>query len=633
MRRALLLFAALLVALAPPAGAQPGDSLRIRAFDADLVVERDGTLLVTEKLRVAFFGPWNGLNRDLSLEHRTGEGRREKLRVELLGVVDERGQPYEVEEESPAAWTKRFKIWARSPNNEERTLVIRYRVKNALRYFFAEQNSEVGDLDELYWNVTGNEWTMPIDRATARVILPDGAAPRRQAVYTGYSGETGDDAGTDADVRSAQGIVTFSTRRELSPGEGLTIAVGVAPGAIAGRPTPDELRRARALRSLLFWPAALPLFAFFFAHRAWRRRGRDPEAQAIVVGYEPPQGMTPAEVGTLVDHDCEMRDLTALLVDLAVRGYIGIEEVEEKKLLGLIKETDYAFHLRRPRDDWGELPEHERKFLSALFSSASMATAPWEVIKAAIGEARSARAEGREVDPRELVERATATAAGEPAESVRLSQLQNRFYRSLPGIRDAVYESLMKRGFYKHRPDKVKANWVGGGLVLGFLSVFASVFIGGWGATWISPVALAAGGVGSALVILGFGSVMPARTEAGARAREAALGFREFLDKVESDRYRRMVTSPEMFERYLPHAMAFGVEGRWAAAFDDLYREPPDWYSGGHHGSFRASTFSSRMSTLSTRAGSTMSSSPSSSGSGGGGSSGGGSGGGGGSGF
>jgi uncharacterized membrane protein len=95
-----------------------------------------------------------------------------------------------------------------------------------------------------------------------------------------------------------------------------------------------------------------------------------------------------------------------------------------------------------------------------------------------------------------------------------------------------------------------------------------------------------------------------------------------------------MVTSPEMFERFLPYAMAFGVEDRWAAAFDGLYRDPPQWYSGnGGYGDFRASSFTSRMSSLSSSAGSTMSSSPSSSGSGGGGSSGGGSGGGGGSGF
>jgi uncharacterized membrane protein len=125
---------------------------------------------------------------------------------------------------------------------------------------------------------------------------------------------------------------------------------------------------------------------------------------------------------------------------------------------------------------------------------------------------------------------------------------------------------------------------------------------------------------------------MPARTVEGARAREATLGFKEFLSRVETERYRTMITSPEMFERYLPYAMAFDVADKWAKAFEDIYREPPQWYSGGS-GHFSASSFSHSIGSMSSAAASSMSSSPSSSGSGGGGSSGGGSGGGGGSGF
>jgi len=136
----------------------------------------------------------------------------------------------------------------------------------------------------------------------------------------------------------------------------------------------------------------------------------------------------------------------------------------------------------------------------------------------------------------------------------------------------------------------------------------------------------------STLIMFSFAQIMPARTVAGARAREAALGFKEFLERVESERYKKMITSPEMFERFLPFAMAFGVEEEWAKAFENIYREPPTWYVGGT-GPFNVSSFSHSISTMSNAASSSMSSSPSSSGSGGGGSSGGGSGGGGGSGF
>jgi uncharacterized membrane protein len=148
----------------------------------------------------------------------------------------------------------------------------------------------------------------------------------------------------------------------------------------------------------------------------------------------------------------------------------------------------------------------------------------------------------------------------------------------------------------------------------------------------IGPVPFIAAGILSGLILLVFAQIMPARTTAGARAHEATLGFKEFLGRVEEERMKKMITSPEMFERFLPYAMAFGVADKWAKAFEDIYREPPTWYVGGT-GQFSATTFSHSISDMSSAAASSMSSSPSSSGSGGGGSSGGGSGGGGGSGF
>ena len=623
MRRAFLLLAALVFALAPPARAQ-GDSIVIRSYDVDAVVHREGHVDVTETIRFAFFGPWNGILRDLSLQHTNGDGRPEKLRVRLADqVVDESGSAYRWEEEDAEGAMRRLRIYVPGAHDAERTVVVRYRVENAIRFFYA--GSEPGPLDELYWNATGNAWTMPIERARVRVRLPEGVVPTQTAAYTGYEGATE----RGADVAAEGSVVVFTSTRRLEAGEGMTVAAGWAPGAIASRPSEDAHATRETVR---LWPLGLPFLAFFLAFRSWRRRGRDPRAEAIVVGYEPPEGMSPAELGTLIDHQAEMRDITATLVDLAVRGYVGVEERTEKKLLGLISSTDYAFHLRRPREAWSELAEHERRFLDALFRQAAHADVTWDAVKAAFADARRAHEAGEEID-REAVSRRLMEAGTVQAEVVTLSELQNRFYKSLPGIREAIYERLMERGHYVHRPDKVKGNWIGLAVVMVMAGIFGAVILMEAGPGWISAGALAAGGVVSGIIVFAFGLAMPARTPKGARAREAALGFREFLDRVESDRYRRMVTSPETFERYLPHAMAFGVEARWAKAFDDLYREPPEWYSGGSYDGFRASTFAARMNSMTTTAGSTMSSSPSSSGSGGGGSSGGGSGGGGGSGF
>jgi hypothetical protein len=274
-----------------------------------------------------------------------------------------------------------------------------------------------------------------------------------------------------------------------------------------------------------------------------------------------------------------------------VRGFLRVEEITESHLLGLSKSTDYIIHIIRKRSEWTGLKTHEERYLEALSSAA-----PTDGYK------------------------------------VKVSELKNKFYRSLPKIRDAIYDNLVSSGYYRQRPDKVKGKWVGLAVLVAILGGGLAVLAMKQMWVMISPVALIASTVLSAVIVFVFAQIMPARTTAGARAREAALGFKEFLGRVEEERYKKMIASPDMFERYLPFAMAFGVADNWAKAFEDMYREPPSWYVGGT-GQFSAINFASSIGNMSSAAASSMSSSPSSSGSGGGGSSGGGSGGGGGSGF
>jgi len=417
------------------------------------------------------------------------------------------------------------------------------------------------------------------------VILPEGVTPTRTAVYTGFAGATGNAATIAKDLNE----ISFNGLRGLGPHEGMTIGVGWPAGHIASRPSQA---RQQFMDSLRYLPAAIPFLVFFLTYRVWDRRGRDPEELSYVVRYEPIKGLSPAESGTLIDNTADMQDITSTLVDLAVRGYVRIEEITESHLLGLSKSTDYVFHLLKPIPEWAQLAPHEQSYLGGLMD---------------------------------------ATPTGES--DVRLSELRNKFYKSLGGIRDGIYDSLVEKGFYLRRPDKVKGAWlVSAGFVfmLGFFLIGAT---GSMGLTAISIPALVFAMFGSALTLGIFGLIMPARTVAGARARESTLGFKEFLERVEVERYRKMITSPAMFEKYLPYAMAFGVADKWAKAFESMNLQPPTWYVGTSGAPFNVGSFTSSMSSMATSAASTMSSSPSSSGSGGGGSSGGGSGGGGGSGF
>lgn len=585
---ALAAFVLLANVFAPAAVLGQGRTIALESFDARIEINRDGSFDVAETLQIRFDGSWNGIQRDISLQHRTGQGRPARLRVDVRGATDASGEALRVEEES-AGGDRRVRIWVPGAENATRTVILRYHVRGGLRFFDA--NDPTGHHDELYWNATGNSWDMPIRSAAATVVLPSDATNVQAWGYTGPEGSTEQAATAEVTGNS----VRVAATRPFSPYEGLTVSVTWDPGVVE-RPGAASTMGALLLRYL---PVAVPFLAFFAMFRTWRKHGKDPESLPITVQYEPPSDLRPAELGTLVDHTAEMHDLTATIVDLAVRGYVIIEEREVSRFLGLGKKDEFWFHLRRPRSEWSDLRGHEKSYLGALFAASARTNDP-EAPSGAI-------------------------------ESVRLKDLENKFYTHLPGIRSAVYSELIHRGFYTKRPDKVKSTWLAAGVGICVLGGAAAIMVSE--RPWLgSPLLVAIGLIGAGVVVAGFGLAMPTRTVKGARTREAALGFREFLERVEQDRFRRMITSPELFERYLPFAMAFRVEAKWAKAFEDLYRTPPDWYRG-QPGSFHTSSFTRSMNRMTTATSSTMSSSPSSSGSGGGGSSGGGSGGGGGSGF
>jgi uncharacterized membrane protein YgcG len=503
--------------------------------------------------------------------------------MHLVGITDTTGDSPHVDwTTKDKGWTESFKIWVPGADNADRTVIIRYRIDNAIRFFFAHGNESA--FDELYWNVTGNSWTMPIDHVHTRVVLPDGVTPTRTAVYTGESGST---VGGAAIAKNGN-QVDFNSRYALGPNEGMTIGVGWPPGHIATRPSSEPDRFLKVFRWL---PLLVPFLVFILGYRAWSRTGRDPAEESYVVHYEPVEGMSPAELGTLIDNKPDMADITATLVDLAVRGFVRIEEQSETHMLGLSKNTDYTIHILRDAAQRQGLKRHEQLYLQGLDD-----------------------------------------ATTSDATSVKMSELADKFYTSIPLIKEAIYDSLISKGYYIKRPDEVMAKWIALGAFAGFAGIMLGVLSTKLQWSTFSTYMIIVAGLASALILFGFAELMPARTVAGARAREATLGFREFLSRVDTERLKKMITSPEMFEKFLPYAMAFGVADKWAKAFEDIYREPPNWYVGST-GTFNTMSFFQSMNSMSSAASSSMSSSPSSSGSGGGGSSGGGSGGGGGSGF
>src|SRR6185369_2871832 len=186
---------------------------------------------------------------------------------------------------------------------------------------------------------TGDEWDVPVGEASAQILLPVGATGIRTIEFTGSYGSKERDAKTTV----TGSTVNVAMLRPLGFHEGLTVVVGWDKGFVKEPSGADQV--AQFLTSN--WPLFVPLFVLGFMFWLWYTRGRDPRVGPIAVQYAPPDGMTPAEAGALVDENTDMRDITATIVDLAVRGYIVIEEKEKSGMMGLVHNKEYAFHMKK----------------------------------------------------------------------------------------------------------------------------------------------------------------------------------------------------------------------------------------------------------------------------------------------
>ncbi len=570
--------APLLGGAAPPLRAAERQ-LSLSAFQMSGTLARDGSLQVSETLTARFQGQWNGLQREIPLLARRPDGL-ELLGISLISVSDGAGHPYRVES-SRNNDSLIWRIFVPGAQDASRTVVLRYRVRNAVRFF--------SNHDELYWNVSGNAWRIPIERVSARLRLPPGATGVRASVYTGPQGSKAREARLQIQPPEVSAVST----RPFQPGEGLTLAVGFDKGLITPR---------SPLQRLLHWwqgrlALLLPLVFAAVLGPLWWWLGRDQPLGPLPVVYEPPGNLPAAVLGSLVKENVEGVSLGATLVDLAVKGHLKIQS-QPAALPWFGQPKTYRFTLLTGLPQWQNLPAHENYLLSRLFPQASV---------------------GDSVDTRELSE---------------------SFYVYVPGFQALVRDAVMAQGLFRQWPGDVRSTVLTVGLLLLLLFfLLGSVLhpdlflLQVQGHPLIAVVSLISTG---ALIIL-FAVIMPRRTPKGAVVMGQTLGFQEFLRRVDAPRFNMVIRTPELFERFLPYAMVAGLTQSWARAFAGIVQEPPRWYDSSDT-EFDIDDFSSSLDDCCRTTSSSMLSSPSSSGdsssgSSGGGSSGGGDGGGGGGGF
>jgi hypothetical protein len=584
-----LLFALLLL-LCPALLTAQDTGWEITSFNATYRVNADRTIDVVELISVDFGAlQKHGIYREIPIRYRRVakagmplDAGRVTVDLTLRGVTNDRGEAQQVE----VTRGERVRIRIGSPDVTvmgPQVYMIRYQLESGVGFFAGH--------DELYWQVTGTEWPVPIREATARVIVPAGGAATDSAwtawCYAGWA-ESNSNERCTAQVAAGQEF-TFASGR-LDPGEGLTLVAGFPKGLVI-EPTAADVTRERVAT---WWPVAVPFLIFLTMYRQWHRRGREPHVGSIVAQWKIPSDMRPGAAGVLLDQRADMDDIVATLLDLAVRGYIRIREVEPENILAALGDS----------------------FLGKALKSLGVGKNDWSIERTE-----------KPVTDLLFYEREVLDALLEGKQSRVMSDLHNDFYKHLPNLHTVMYAEVVRQGWFVQSPEKVRQRW----LVFGLLVLIAGVVAG----IALHNAVLAIGTVLGGIVMIGFSNSMPAMTESGAKQWAAIKGLEEYIrraEKVELESRQGPQRTTELFETLLPYAVALDASDIWVDQFASvLASTPPTWYVGTNMHAFNVSSFRSGLSGFQTAATRTMGSSPgSSSGGGGGGSVGGGGGGGGG---
>ncbi len=516
---------ALAVALAVAVGIAATAALYVETFHADLVLTEDGRLQVVETLAVVFLTPHHGIERLLPVSYKTPFGTNLSLDVQV-GRVTMDGAPV------PVTNRRDGRDLVLRIGDPERTITgthvygVAYDVGQALLF----RDSYL----QLYWNVTGNNWDVPIRRATASLTLPPDVA-RDLVTATSYAGAWGSASAGEPVTVDAAGRYTFAASN-LNPGSGLTIDLAIPRSQLSLSPPSLAQQVGRFLRDNLL--ALVPIAALGLMIALWTRYGRDPRKGTIAPATEPPADLGPGGAGVLIDDRIDLRDISAMVIGLAVSGHLTIREeaTEDDSIVDKARAWlggsggRYTF-VRGTKSPDGLSPA-ERALYDAIFPDAEARETP-------------------------------------------LASLENRFYKTLPTLRVRLYDDLMGKRFYAQSPERVRQAYAGWGGAL----VAAGVALGFWLSSLYLAIALGLSG----LVVLAFSPIMPRKTQKGSAALVEVLGLAEYIERAEVDRIEftdAPEKSPAQFEKLLPYAVALGLTAIWVKKFEGLLREPPSWYTG-----------------------------------------------------
>ncbi|WP_298903602.1 DUF2207 domain-containing protein [uncultured Psychroserpens sp.] len=333
-------------------------SERILSFHSDIEVDTSSTIIVDETIKIYAQGNIfkRGITRTIPTEGLDSLGQKVLFDFKILSVErDGRSSKYHTKKGSGT-----ITIYVGEKDvflsEGEYNYTITYSMGRQIRFF--------DSYDEIYWNVNGFDWDLPFDQVSSLVTLPEGGNSIQNACYTGRYGS--DSTNCSAEV-IADNSIRFSAEN-LSPGENLTVAVGFKKGIVqqpAPPPPPTFLEKFGALLLSGF----ISLMLLFYYGFTWLKFGVDPPKPTVYPQFEVPENMSPASVGMLDKQRYDGDLITGSILNLAVRGYLNIEEDAQDYVFGLFKSKKFVIHKLKEVDK--ELKKEERVLFKKLFSNTS----------------------------------------------------------------------------------------------------------------------------------------------------------------------------------------------------------------------------------------------------------------------
>ena len=509
-------------------------------FDVRLDLREDGTFHVAERQQIAFDGgPFRGAFREIPIARMDDIGN-----VQVSAVNGETVEPFTFVSpgtfsDVPGTYTYRqtasnLKIdWGFDPaTSETRTFVIEYDVVGALRvYLDAEPPYQ-----QISWIAVPSGLTDigPVEEATMTMRLPVAVDPAQTEI------SPGDDP---ADHTENGQVWTWETS-DLGKGDSFETGLRFPPIVAVGPPSWQEasdIQETREMESqargdilnLVFIGAGLLLTVGggLGVYGLWYTRGRDPHT-GLVADFlpQPPDDLPPGAAGTLLDERADDHDVIATLVDLGHRDVIKIDETQSEGFFGIGGSRDFELTLRA--DDPATVP-FERALLHALFGSRL-----------------------------------------EAGKTTKLSQVKERVAMAQASIKEDLYAELVRRGYFLKSPESTRSRWSSVAKVIIFLAVGSGFILVGAFAdiaplVWFPIIVVA----GLALLLMAVSGALPRKTEAGAEAAARWRAFRKYLESIE--KYEKLDEAREIFDRYLPYAVAFGLERSWVQKFANVQAPTP----------------------------------------------------------